>query len=53
MWDILFESQGSVLKVVLIIPGEIFKIWPDVDFRMKSTLKEALGVAYGILNMLR
>lgn len=53
MWENLFESQISVLKGVLIIPVEIFKIWPDVDFRMKSTLKEALGVAYGILDTLR
>lgn len=52
MHDTLFESQGSALKGVLIILGEIFKTWPGLDFRMKSTLKQALGVAYVILNML-
>lgn len=52
MHNTLFESQGSVLKGILIILGKIFKTWSGLDFRMKSTLKQALGVAYVILNML-
>lgn len=43
MQGILFESQGSVVQGILVSPGAIFKIWPDTDFRMKSTLKEELG----------